>query len=85
MVLGREHVGAEQAVAIGLAAEACAAGEAEATLAKYRERLAGNGRTALSAVKRFLNVAPEMAFSALREYAASANAGAVSERYVGAP
>jgi enoyl-CoA hydratase/carnithine racemase len=85
MVLGRDHVRAEEAVAIGLAAEACAAGEADAVLTKYRERLASNGRTALSAVKRFLNVAPEMAFAALREYAASANAGAVSERYVKAP
>lgn len=82
MVLGREHVGAEQAVAIGLAAEACMADEVDATLAKYRERLASNGRTALAAVKHFLNVAPEMAFAALREYAACANAGAVSERYV---
>ena len=82
MVYARVPFNAEQAVAMGLAAVACGAGETEAIITQYRQRLATNSRTSIIAVKHFLNVAPDMSFEALKEYAATSNSSAVSERFV---
>lgn len=82
MVYSRVSFNAEQAVAMGLAAVACGSGETEAIVTQYRERLATNSRTSLMAIKQFLNVAPDMSFEALKEFAATSNSSAVSERFV---
>lgn len=82
MVLSRLPVDADEAVAIGLAAQACAPDAIESVVAQYRQRLSTNSRTSLMAVKHFLNVAPEMSFAALKEYAAVSNSSAVSERFI---
>lgn len=82
MVLSREPLSAEVAQAIGLVAQACAPDEIEVVVAQFRQRLSTNSRTSLMAVKHFLNVAPEMSFAALKEYAAVSNSSAVSERYI---
>lgn len=82
MVYSRAPFNAEQAVAMGLAAVACRSGETEALITRYRCGLAANSRTATMAVKQFLNVAPDMSFEALKEYAATSNSSAVSERFV---
>jgi enoyl-CoA hydratase len=82
MVLSREPLNAGEAQAIGLVAQACAPDDIETVVAQYRQRLSTNSRTSLMAVKQFLNVAPEMSFAALKEYAAASNSSAVSERYI---
>jgi enoyl-CoA hydratase/carnithine racemase len=82
MVFSRQPVNAEEAQAIGLVAQACAPDDIETVVGQYRQRLASNGRTSLTAVKHFLNVAPEMSFAALKDYAAASNSSAVSERFV---
>ena len=82
MVLSRRQVDANEAVTIGLAAQACAPDEIESAVAQVRQCLSTNSHTSLMAVKHFLNVAPEMSFAALKEYAATSNASAVSERFV---
>lgn len=84
MVLSREPLNAGEAQAIGLVAQACAPDDIETVVAQYRQRLSTNSRTSLMAVKQFLNVAPEMSFAALKEYAAASNSSAVSERYINA-
>lgn len=82
MVLSRQPVDAGEAQAIGLVAQACAPEDIETVVGQYRQRLSGNSRTSLTAVKHFLNVAPEMSFAALKDYAAASNSSAVSERFV---
>ena len=82
LILGRESVGAADAVAIGLASEACAAGELEGRIGVYREALSANSATVLATVKRFLTLAPDAGFATLREYAASANSAASAERFM---
>ena len=82
LILGRESVGAADAVAIGLASEACAAGELEGRIGAYREALSANSATVLATVKRFLTLAPDAGFATLREYAASANSAASAERFI---
>lgn len=84
MVLSRQPVDAAGAQAAGLVAEVCAPDNLETVVAQYRKRLAANSRTSLTAVKQFLNVAPEMSFAALKDYAATSNSSAVSERYINA-
>ena len=82
MVYSRDPIDAQQAVAMGLAAEACSSAEAEVVLTKYRQRIAANSRVTLMAVKQFLNLVPESSFAAIKEYAAVANSSAVSERFI---
>ncbi len=82
MVFSRMAVNAEAAVAIGLAAQACDPDKIETVVVQHRQSLAANSRTSLMAVKHFLNVAPEMSFAGLKEYAAASNSSAVSERFV---
>ena len=80
--VGREPLDAAAAVQIGLASEACPAGELDGRVAAYRSALSANGATSLATVKRFLNLAAGSGFEVLREYAASANSAAASERFV---
>lgn len=82
MIFGRESVDAETAVAMGLASEAVASGDLDARVANWRSQLSQNSPTILASVKRFLNVAPELGFKALCEYAAVSNSAAVSERFI---
>lgn len=82
MILGRESVDAAGAVAIGLASEACPAGELQGRIGVYREALSQNSATVLATVKRFLTLAPDAGFATLREYAATANSSASAERFI---
>lgn len=82
-ILGRESFDAAGALHLGLVTECVAAGDAAARVADWRHLLTQNSVTTLSSVKRFLNVAPDMGFAMLREYAAAAISGAVAERFIG--
>jgi len=82
LIFSREPLDAAAAVQIGLASEACASGELDGRIAAYRSALSANGATSLATVKRFLNLAADSGFEVLREYAASANSAAASERFV---
>lgn len=82
LIFGRESIDATDAVAIGLASEACPAGELEGRIGIYREALSQNSPTVLATVKRFLTMAPDASFATLREYAATANSAASAERFI---
>jgi len=81
LVLSREAFSAAAAEKLGLVSETCAAGELDARIAFYRQKLAANSAVTLSAVKAFLNLSPEMSFAARRAYAADSIATAVSARF----
>lgn len=81
LVLSREAFSASAAEKLGLVSETCAAGEMDARIAFYRQKLAANSAISLSAVKAFLNLSPEMSFAARRAYAADSIATAVSARF----
>lgn len=82
LVLSRAEIGATEAVQIGLASQVVAASDWESEVAAWRAGFADNSRTSLSTIKRFLNSAPELGFGPLCDYAATANAAAMSERYL---
>lgn len=81
LVLSREAFSADAAEKLGLVSETCATAEIEARIAFYRQKLSANSAVSLSAVKAFLNLAPEMSFAARRAYAADSIATAVSARF----
>lgn len=81
LVLSREVFSAAAAEKLGLVSETCAAGELDARIAFYRQKLSVNSAVALSAVKAFLNLSPEMSFAARRAFAADSIATAVSARF----
>ncbi|WP_440412504.1 enoyl-CoA hydratase/isomerase family protein [Neorhizobium petrolearium] len=81
LVLSREAFSATAAEKLGLVSETCAAGELDARIAFYRQKLSANSAVTLSAVKAFLNLSPEMSFAARRAYAADSIATAVSARF----
>lgn len=81
LVLSRDPVGAEEARAIGLVGAVVPAAALEEEVARLRAKLATNSRPVLEAVKSYLNLAPEMSYAARRDYAASANATAISARF----
>ena len=82
LIFGREEVSAEEAVAMGLAAEACQQDMLDERVAHYRAKLSQNSLTTLTTVKRFLNAAPGLNFAMRREYAAAEISAATSERYI---
>jgi len=83
LVLSRAEIGAAEAERIGLVSRACLAAELEGKLAALRATLSTNSRVVTATVKRFLNLAPELSFEQRREYAATANPGAMTERFLG--
>lgn len=82
LVLGRGEIGAAEAVQIGLASEVCTEDSMAAAVADMRARLATNSPVVTGTVKRFLNIGPELGFAQRREYAATANPGAMTERFL---
>lgn len=82
LVLSQKEIGAEAAVIIGLASYAVASDDMADKLAELRKTLSGNSRVVTATVKRFLNLAPELSFQQRREYAATANPGAMTERFL---
>lgn len=82
LVLTREAVTAAEAVAMGLITHAVPAADMAEAVAGVRAKLAGNSRVVAATVKRFLNLGPELGFEARREYAATANPAAASERFL---
>lgn len=82
LVLTRAPFGAAEAVAMGLITHAVPAGGLDAAVAEVRASLATNSPVVLATVKRFLNLGPELGFDQRREYAATANPAAASERFL---
>lgn len=80
LVLTRQPIGAQDAVAMGLASHAVA--DVDAALADIRAGLAQNSPVVLATVKRFLNIGPELSFAQRRDYAATANPAAASEKFL---
>lgn len=81
LVLLREPIGAEEARAIGLAGTVVATAALDEEVTRLRAKLASNTRPVLEAVKSYLSLAPEMSYAARRDYAALANATAMSARF----
>lgn len=81
LVLSRQEFSAAAAEKLGLVSEICAEGELHARMEHYRQKLSTNSVASLSAVKGFLNLSPEMSFSARRAYAADSIATAISARF----
>lgn len=82
LVLTREEINADEAKAIGLVTHALGKDDMAQTLADIRAALATNSPVVLATVKRFLNLGPELPFAQRREYAATANPAAASERFL---
>lgn len=82
LVLTRQSVGAEEAVAMGLAGLYCPGAALAETLAQTRASLSANTPAVTRTVKRFLSLGPELGFAQRREYAATANPAAMTERFL---
>lgn len=81
LVLSREPIGAAEAKAVGLVGAVVAADALDEEIASLRAKLSANSRPVLEAVKSYLNLSPEMSYAARRDYAALANATAISARF----